>query len=145
MKEHHQKPSQLMCMYLVSIIWLKEKPCGCRRTTKGYSMIVTLKRGIATCNIIIAWDLVWEGYACYSKLTPTWTFYKLNMKNMFFHSDIPCIRGDVRLVGGETGYEGRVEICLNDFWVSVCDSSWNVVDSTVVCRQLTGIQNPCTK
>jgi len=51
--------------------------------------------------------------------------------------------GNVRLVGGETSYEGRVEICLSNSWVPVCDSDWNLLDSTVVCRQLTGIQNPC--
>ena len=51
--------------------------------------------------------------------------------------------GNIRLVGGEISYEGRVEICLSNSWVSVCDSDWNVLDSAVVCRQLTGIQNPC--
>ena len=50
--------------------------------------------------------------------------------------------GDVRLVGGETSYEGIVEICLNGSWVLVCDSSWNVQESIVVCRQLTGERNP---
>ena len=54
--------------------------------------------------------------------------------------------GDVRLVGGDTSYDGRVEICLSNSWVQVCDShDWNVLDSTVVCRQLTGMQNPCKK
>jgi len=28
--------------------------------------------------------------------------------------------GDIRLVGGEISYEGRVEICLSNSWVSVC-------------------------
>ena len=53
--------------------------------------------------------------------------------------------GDVGLVGGEISNEGIVEICLNGTWVSVCDSSWSVRESTVVCRQLTGELNPSKK
>ena len=53
--------------------------------------------------------------------------------------------GDVRLVGGEISNEGIVEICLNDTWVLVCDSSWNVQESRVVCRQLTEEPNPSKK
>ena len=55
---------------------------------------------------------------------------------------LPCAHGDLRLVGGETSYEGLVKICLSGSWVSVCDSSWNVNESTVVCRQLTGELDP---
>ena len=46
--------------------------------------------------------------------------------------------GDVRLVGGETSYEGIVEICLSGTWMLVCGYNWNMNESTVVCRQLTG-------
>ena len=47
--------------------------------------------------------------------------------------------GDVRLVGGSFPLEGRVEICLNNQWQSVCSrytSSWSAPDAKVVCRQL---------
>ena len=53
--------------------------------------------------------------------------------------------GDIHLAGGVTSYEGIVEICLRGSWVSVCDGSWNVHESTVVCRQLTGELNPSKK
>ena len=54
-----------------------------------------------------------------------------------------CTHGDVRLVGGETLNEGLIEVCFNSSWVSVCGSyNWNVNESTVVCRQLTGDPNP---
>ena len=47
-----------------------------------------------------------------------------------------CNYGDIRLVGGSDQYEGRVEICVNDAWGTVCDDFWGNVDAGVVCSQL---------
>ena len=46
-----------------------------------------------------------------------------------------CTYGDVRLVDGSDSSEGRVEICINDEWGTVCDDSWSGNDAEVVCRQ----------
>ena len=42
----------------------------------------------------------------------------------------------MKLVGGSNNLEGRVEVCIDGMWGTVCDDGWRSVDATVVCRQL---------
>ena len=44
--------------------------------------------------------------------------------------------GDIRLIDGQSQYEGRVEICYGGSWRSICPSSWGSSDAKVACRQL---------
>ncbi|XP_041456396.1 deleted in malignant brain tumors 1 protein-like [Lytechinus variegatus] len=45
-------------------------------------------------------------------------------------------RNTVRLVGGNTPREGRVEIWFNGQWNTVCDDSFRDDEAEVICRQL---------
>ena len=58
--------------------------------------------------------------------------------NLIMHtaSTSTCTTGDVRLVGGSVPIEGRVEICYNQVWGTICHSGWDYLEATVVCQQL---------
>ena len=49
---------------------------------------------------------------------------------------VVCTTGDIRLRDGATNYEGRVEICYNNAWGTVCQDGWTFHESIVACRQL---------
>ena len=49
----------------------------------------------------------------------------------------PCVEGEVQLIGN-SGYSsfGRVEVCRDSTWGSVCGQRATFQDASVVCRQL---------
>ena len=47
----------------------------------------------------------------------------------------PCENGTVRLSGGGS-YYGRVEVCVNNIWGTICSDFWDYEDASVVCSEI---------
>ena len=54
---------------------------------------------------------------------------------VFYFKTAGCMHGAIRLAGSVSS-QGRVELCLNNTWGTVCDNMWGATDAGVVCRQL---------
>ena len=57
----------------------------------------------------------------------------LNISSQYL---LVCTTGEIRVQNGSTSFTGRVEVCYNDAWGTVCDDFFNDVDASVACRQL---------
>ena len=47
-----------------------------------------------------------------------------------------CSDGSLRLKSGTSALNGRVELCLNNAWGTICDLGFSTDAATVICRQL---------
>ena len=65
------------------------------------------------------------------------------MKNIYYcsvtdsstiHSE--CFNGDIRLAAGSTPLEGRLEMCINSAWGTVCNNLFGKHDAAAACYQL---------
>ena len=69
------------------------------------------------------------------------TNFLFDVTNVVFCNDTA-----IRLVDGSDQYEGRVELCFDETWGTICDGAWSIADANVACRQLgysaTGIHIP---
>lgn len=54
----------------------------------------------------------------------------------FLARPLGCADGDLRLQDGENELTGRLEICFDQVWGTICEHKWDDADATVACRQL---------
>ena len=84
------------------------------------------------------------GLICQGKITATISIYVLIEMNIINSTLIcldhfrrsNCSNGAVRLVGGSGPHEGRLEVCINEAWGTVCSNGWDNTESNIVCNQL---------
>ena len=57
-----------------------------------------------------------------------------NHNHNYYYYYSACVSGSIRLVGGTVPWEGRVEVCKDESWGTVCDDFWSTEDATVACR-----------
>ena len=61
------------------------------------------------------------------------------LPNAFFFlltSSVACSNNGIRLSGTMNNMQGRVEVCYQGRWGTVCGYSWDFRDAMVACRQL---------
>ena len=82
-----------------------------------------------------------DGRTCVGKTCNQITLFHKNCFSIFSimlsaDTDSCFDEGDVRLANGSSAQEGRVEVCINGSYGTICDDKWSSLDASVVCRQL---------
>ena len=120
----------------VGMIWLDEVVC----TGLEDSLLNCTHEGVGQTNCRHSEDvsIICPCMFVYHSLVPTQYCIIFIQYCVLVPEGVPkvCENGDIRLAGGKMSHEGRVELCFNGRWGTVCDDGWDQQDAAVVCRQL---------
>ena len=136
---------KIACQFML-IVWAVggTKPCCLvvHITIWKWEAVAGLKMLVSSVKVYHYCDTVWwsnwylslciihYGIAFQTLLDPSTTFLG------------DCTTGDLRLVGSESQEsftrEGRVEICINNAWGTVCNRLFGPEDAATACAQLGG-------
>lgn len=93
-------------------------------------------------SVLAIWDILAVGSRLTAVSLINFIEHLLKQKSFSYGLlvSIACKDGDVLLMNGSVPSfgqrEGRVEVCKNNIYGSVCDDFWDRLDGDVVCRQL---------
>ena len=59
--------------------------------------------------------------------------YLLHIANVFLVA-VPCTFGDVRLAASTYSGIGRIEVCQDGSWGTICSNAWDDLDASIACR-----------
>ena len=121
---------------------VEESIIDCRRTHK------ILGPALCPCHMLLLSVKVRVVYACHTLISQSVEHYGVTVRVVTFFPDISttignCEHGDLRLVNGSNVLEGRVEICINNGWGTICTEGVSEDDVTVICGQIS--QSPMIK
>ena len=90
-------------------------------------------------NVLAMWDILAVGSCLTAVSLINFSEYPYSFSYGLLVSTA-CRDGNVLLMNGSVASfgqrEGRVEICKNNVYGTVCDDFWDRLDGDVVCRQL---------
>ena len=79
------------------------------------------------------------GFAVNQVITDVVAFVLKHFRSYYYIASFErnCTEDSLRLFGGASSLEGRVELCVNGDWsIALTSSGWDYHDASVVCRQL---------